>query len=123
MLCSPGLVYCRYEQQCQLLGVPATSLQWAWLQPQEQPCGSPPALQAVEHCQVLEVRYHAFYSEEVSPEECSVSCLTAQCSSAHRMLQLAVRSVPCVFGVLPVCVVLLGCQSISQHSEQVQLLL
>ena len=53
-----------------------------------------------------------------------MSCLTAQCSSAHQMLHSAVRSVPWVFlACWPVCVVLLGCQSISQHSEQVQLLL
>ena len=63
----PSIMRCRYEQQCQLLGLPASSLQWAWLQPQEQHRGSPPVLQAVEHCQVLEVRYHAFYSEEVRP--------------------------------------------------------
>lgn len=76
------MVYCRYEQQCQLLGMPATSLQWAWLQPREQHQGSLPALQAVEHCKVLEVRYHAFYSEEVNPVECSMSCLTAWWSLA-----------------------------------------
>lgn len=114
------MVYCRYEQQCQLLGMPATSLQWAWLQPREQHQGSLPALQAVEHCKVLEVRYHAFYSEEVNPVEWSMSCLTAWWSLAPLMLHSMVLSVPCLFGVLPVHV-MLACPANTQHSCREQL--